>query len=63
MERYTVEQKYKIDQVVLHYERAARINAFRYEVRPGGVSKIYECTYECSKAEFSTIEEMINIES
>lgn len=51
-----VEQKYLVGSVVIHKERKSRINAFRYEVRPMGVLKVYECTDEATGRQFEAVQ-------
>lgn len=50
---------FQLGKVLRHNGRECRIHAYRFEVRPMGNFKIYECSYEETGHKFDTTEEIL----
>lgn len=59
--KHEIEQKFELGEIAIHNNKQCRIHAFKYEVRPMGVFKVYECSYTNSDKHktFNTVETLL----
>lgn len=62
MEEHNIKQRYSLGQIVAFNGREHRISAFRYEIRPMGVFKVYEVSDE-NGITVDTVEHVLEIQN